>query len=144
MAGTSEPRPLAIPGSAIIPSTSDDSEAKTRKEVLLEVKNLVTRFPVYGGILRRKVANVHAVEDVSFSINKGETMALVGESGCGKSSCGRSILRLVEPVSGQIHLNGKDIISLSDHDLRSSRRDIGRYRGAVSYTHLTLTTKLLV
>ncbi|MGB0635226.1 MAG: ABC transporter ATP-binding protein [Paracoccaceae bacterium] len=124
MAGTSKPRPLAIPGSPATLETVKVDEVETTKKALLEVKNLVTRFPVYGGILRRKVANVHAVEDVSFSINKGETMALVGESGCGKSSCGRSILRLVEPVSGEIHLNGKDIISLSDHDLRNSRRDM--------------------
>ena len=90
----------------------------------MEVKNLVTRFPVYGGIFRRKVANVHAVENVSFTIDRGETMALVGESGCGKSSCGRSILRLVEPESGEIFLNGKNIISLNSSELRSARRDM--------------------
>ncbi len=91
---------------------------------LLEVKNLSTRFPVKGGVLRRTVANVHAVEDVSFSINVGETFSLVGESGCGKSSCGRSILRLVEAVSGEIWLNGREIRRLGTVELRQARREM--------------------
>ena len=123
MAGTSEPRPMNIPGHQPVKAPSSNIGTE-EKNILLEVKNLVTRFPVYGGILRRRVANVHAVENVSFSLKKGETMALVGESGCGKSSCGRSILRLVEPESGEIILNGKNIISLKNHELRSSRKDM--------------------
>ena len=95
-----------------------------KAEVLLEVKNLSTRFPVKGGVLRRTVAQVHAVEDVSFSLNVGETLALVGESGCGKSSCGRSILRLVEPHSGEINIGGRDIRGLNRHDLRRARADM--------------------
>jgi len=98
---------------------------KPRKpEVLLEVRNLTTRFPVKGGVLRRTVAQVHAVEDVSFTVNVGETLALVGESGCGKSSCGRSILRLIEPASGEVWLGGRDIRALNRADLRRARADM--------------------
>ena len=123
MAGTSLPSPLNIPGVAVAVKPAREV-IDTEKKTLLEVKNLVTRFPVYGGIFRQKVANVHAVENVSFTINRGETMALVGESGCGKSSCGRSILRLVEPTSGDIFLDEKNIISLNGRELRSARRDM--------------------
>ncbi|MCV2893978.1 ABC transporter ATP-binding protein [Lentibacter sp. XHP0401] len=94
------------------------------EEVLLEVKNLTTRFPVKGGFFRRTVANVHAVEDISFTINKGRTLSLVGESGCGKSTAGRSLLRLVEPQSGHVNLDGKDIMALNHRDLRAARLDM--------------------
>ena len=94
------------------------------EEPLLEVKNLITRFPVKGGFFRRTVANVHAVEDVSFTLNKGRTLSLVGESGCGKSTAGRSILRLVEPQSGHINIDGKDIMALNNNDLRAARLDM--------------------
>ena len=93
-------------------------------EPLLEVKNLITRFPVKGGILRRTVANVHAVEDVSFTLMKGRTLALVGESGCGKSTVGRSLLRLVEPLSGEVSIAGKDIIAMVPEELRTARVDM--------------------
>ena len=91
-------------------------------ELLLDVKNLVQRFPVKGGLLRRTISNVHAVEDVSFSLNVGETLSLVGESGCGKSSCGRSILRLNDPQSGQVLLNGQDVLQMDNTELREARR----------------------
>ena len=123
MAGTSEPKPLNIPGQETL-AQNFPKKLSEQKITVLEVQNLVTRFPVYGGILRRRIANVHAVENVSFSLKKGETMALVGESGCGKSSCGRSILRLVEPESGKIFLNKKNILALDSQDLRMARREM--------------------
>ncbi|WP_347267523.1 ABC transporter ATP-binding protein [Paracoccus sp. (in: a-proteobacteria)] len=91
---------------------------------LLVVRNLCTRFAVKGGLMRRTVAQVHAVEDVSFTLNAGQTLSLVGESGCGKSSAGRSILRLVEPCSGSVHLGGQDILALAPGDLRRARREM--------------------
>ena len=93
-------------------------------KALLNVKNLTTRFPVKGGFFRRTVANVHAVEDVSFQVKAGQTLSLVGESGCGKSSCGRSVLRLIEPLSGEVWLDGQDVIGFTDKELRQARRDM--------------------
>ena len=91
---------------------------------LLTVQNLVTRFPVKGGFFRQTIANVHAVEDVSFTLNKGRTLSLVGESGCGKSTAGRSILRLVQPQSGHVNLDGVDIMALDQKGLRKARLDM--------------------
>ena len=88
---------------------------------LLRVENLTTRFPVTGGLWRRTKGRVHAVEDVSFAIKPGQTLALVGESGCGKTSVGRSILRLTAPDAGRILLEGQDIAHLSQTDLRQAR-----------------------
>ncbi len=91
---------------------------------LLDVQELVTRYPVKSGFLRRVTARIHAVEDVSFSLFAGETLALVGESGCGKSTVGRSVLRLETPQHGQVMLAGKDLLALNEADLREVRRDM--------------------
>ena len=91
-------------------------------EPLLEVKNLKVHFPVEKGILFRKtVGHVRAVDDISFTIFKGETLGLVGESGCGKSTTGRAILRLIDPTSGTLTFEGKDITALKDEKLRRFR-----------------------
>jgi peptide/nickel transport system ATP-binding protein/oligopeptide transport system ATP-binding protein len=89
---------------------------------LLQVRNLVKEFPVRGGVLQRTVAKVNAVSDVSFDIPRGETLGLVGESGCGKSTTGRVILRLLEPTSGSVLLDGEDVSNASKRELRALRR----------------------
>jgi len=91
---------------------------------ILEVERLVKRFPVRKGVLKRLVGQVHAVENVSFSIGEGETLGLVGESGCGKSTTGRAVMRLIEPTSGAIRINGRDVTSLTRGEMRSVRRNI--------------------
>ncbi len=120
MTGTDLPSPMKLLGREnqnLDPIPGSD-------EVLLRVENLTTRFAVKGGFFRRTVANVHAVEDISFTLNKGQTLSLVGESGCGKSTAGRSILRLVEPLSGKIDVDGVDVMALSPGQLRNERREM--------------------
>ncbi|KID12488.1 ABC transporter ATP-binding protein [Ponticoccus alexandrii] len=120
MSGTDLPSPMRLVGQEGPPP----EPIPGTQEVLLKVENLTTRFPVKGGILRRTVANVHAVEDVSFTVNKGQTLSLVGESGCGKSTAGRSLLRLVEPMAGTVDLDGTDVMALSQSGLRDMRREM--------------------
>jgi len=120
MRGKDYPEPMKLMGV----EQREIKPIKGSDEVLLNVENLVTRFPVKGGLLRRTVAQVHAVEDVSFKVFKGQTLSLVGESGCGKSTCGRSILRLVEPNSGKVEFEGRDVIGLSQRDLHKARLDM--------------------
>ena len=105
---------------------SSNDKLKTKrivgtKKPLLEVKNLVTRYPVMGGMFRKKIANLHAVEDVSFTINKGQTFSLVGESGCGKTTIARTILRLEESVSGEVWIEGVDVLKQNKKELLKQR-----------------------
>ena len=96
-------------------------EPAANSEYVLEVKNLVKWFPIKSGIIKKTIGNVKAVDGVSFKIRRGETMGLVGESGCGKSTCGRTILRLLEKTSGEVLLEGVDVFSLSKEELRKMR-----------------------
>ena len=94
------------------------------KEPLLSVRNLTKNFPLGSGLFGGRVVNVHAIDGVDFDIGDGETLGLVGESGCGKSTTGRCVLRLIEPTSGDIRFAGKDVMSLGPEELRVLRRDI--------------------
>ena len=91
---------------------------------LLKVKDLVKRFPIRGGLLNRTVDHVHAVDGVSFELQAGETLGVVGESGCGKSTTGRCILRLIEPTSGEVWFDGVNVTTASKGELRALARDM--------------------
>ncbi len=93
-------------------------------DALLQVKNLVKHFPLTGGLLARVVDKVHAVDGVSFELARGETLGLVGESGCGKSTTGRCILRLIEPTAGEVWFEGKCVTAMGKTELRSMARDM--------------------
>jgi len=93
-------------------------------EVLVEVNNLVKYFPVRAGLLQRVVNQVKAVDDVSFFVRKGETLGLVGESGCGKTTVGRTMLRLIEPTSGTASFRGKSVFEMNSSELKAARREM--------------------
>jgi len=95
-----------------------------RDDVLVEVENLVMYFPVTSGVLRRKIGDVKAVDGISFYIKRGETLGLVGESGCGKTTTGNCILQLEEITGGKIFFEGKDLAKLSGREMRSVRRNM--------------------
>ncbi|HEV7256452.1 MAG TPA: ABC transporter ATP-binding protein [Bosea sp. (in: a-proteobacteria)] len=120
-------RPMRFPvvdrttGTSDVPTEVPDT-VKVAERPVLEVANLTTRFEIRSGLLGSVQGRVHAVENVSFSLQAGETLALVGESGCGKSTTGRSVMRLIEPLSGSVLLDGTDVLKLSQHDLREQRK----------------------
>jgi peptide/nickel transport system ATP-binding protein/oligopeptide transport system ATP-binding protein len=93
-------------------------------EVLVEVNNLVKYFPVRAGLLQRVVNHVKAVDDVSFFVKKGETLGLVGESGCGKTTVGRTMLRLIEPTGGAVKFQNQDVFAMKPRELKVARRDM--------------------
>jgi oligopeptide/dipeptide ABC transporter ATP-binding protein len=97
---------------------------KTKEKIILEVKDLKQHFPIKGGIFGRTVNYVKALDGVNFTIYEGETVSIVGESGCGKSTTGRAILRLDEPTSGQVLFQGADILTKSKREMRPLRKDL--------------------
>ena len=100
------------------------SEAAAGAEPLLVVDELRTHFPIRAGLLRRQVGTVYALDGVSFTVDTNQTLGIVGESGCGKTTLGRSILRLIEPTSGSVRFRGHEVTTMSGGELRKLRKEM--------------------
>lgn len=104
--------------------TSTKGQEKSKDKSLVQVNNLVKYFPVRGGLMQKVIAWVQAVDKLSFIVKEGETLGLVGESGCGKTTVGRTILRLIEPTSGEVYFDGIDLTTLKGKELKDMRRNM--------------------
>ena len=126
MKGTTEPSPfriLDVDGRPVVPAQAAERVAPSpRPDTLLEVRELTKRFPIRKGAFARLLGRVHAVEGATFSVGPGETLSLVGESGCGKSTTGRSVLRLIQPDGGTVRFEGRDVMTAGSVALRDLRR----------------------
>lgn len=103
---------------------AESADTVSKESPVLEVKNLTKRFDIHSGLFGRLSGRVHAVENVSFDLHAGETLSLVGESGCGKSTTGRAIMRLIEPDGGSVIADGKDVLALDRKDMREMRKSV--------------------
>ena len=121
MSATASPRP---PQGSNQEGRGDSTAA--RGDVLLSVRDLTKHFPIKKGLFGKQVGTVRAVDGVSFDILRGETLGVVGESGCGKTTAGRCILRLIEPTGGEVRFGGVDVLGLGGGDLRRIRRRSSR------------------
>jgi oligopeptide/dipeptide ABC transporter ATP-binding protein len=117
----SEATAAALP-SLRTPGTASPGDGNDKAVPLVQISGLKKHFPIFGGLLRRRVATVYAVDGVDFDIERGEVYSLVGESGCGKTTLGRSILRLIEPTAGLVRFDGQDVTALRTEPLRRLRR----------------------
>nr|WP_321112629.1 oligopeptide/dipeptide ABC transporter ATP-binding protein [Halorussus salinisoli] len=106
------------------PLAGTNAPTDDREETLLEVRDLEKHYPIYGGIFRRQTGAVRAVDGVSFNVRAGETLAIVGESGCGKTTLGKTVARLLDPTGGEIRFDGRDVSDLDGRGLKSLRRDV--------------------
>ncbi|MGE6740564.1 dipeptide ABC transporter ATP-binding protein [Allorhizobium pseudoryzae] len=116
--------PVVDPGTGVAGEAVEVADTVDTTRPVLEVKGLTKRFDIHAGALGRLVGRVHAVENVSFDLMAGETLSLVGESGCGKSTTGRAIMRLIEPDSGSVMVDGRDMLTLGQRDIRQMRKSV--------------------